>query len=149
MEIFTENDVFSSYCWIFHELFDRIEVGFHIKGDVYHMAALTRLTSSDELNAAIEASANKRVLIFKHSTRCPISARAFAELNSYLDGQPAEEVDYYLIYVVEDRSVSNEAAQKLGIQHESPQVMLLDNKVPVWNTSHSSITAASIRQNLS
>ena len=113
------------------------------------MSTFTQITTSEELEAAIRESENKPVLLFKHSTRCPISAGAYAEAKRYLEDSPNEDASYLLIHVVEDRPVSLEAADRLGVEHASPQVILLRDGRAVWNTSHSRITSASLQEALS
>jgi bacillithiol system protein YtxJ len=93
----------------------------------------------------LDNSNQQSLLIFKHSTRCPISAAAHLEVEAYLSDSPNAEVTYGLIYVVEDREVSNEAAERLNVQHESPQVVLVKNGQSVWNTSHSAITSNALK----
>ncbi|MNC84367.1 hypothetical protein D3C75_1389150 [compost metagenome] len=56
---------------------------------------------------------------------------------------------YGIIYVVEDRPVSNEAAEKLGVKHESPQAILVKKGTSIWHTSHSDITSTTLTQVLS
>ncbi|WP_322905248.1 bacillithiol system redox-active protein YtxJ [Paenibacillus campi] len=113
------------------------------------MANVTELTTIEQLNEAIDHTAQKPLLVFKHSTRCPISAGAYQQFQSYLGSQPNEDVDYSLIYVVENRDVSLAAADALDVQHQSPQVILIKEGKPVWDTSHSSITADALRKALS
>ncbi|MCQ4086030.1 bacillithiol system redox-active protein YtxJ [Saccharibacillus sp. JS10] len=113
------------------------------------MRTFTQISSSEELEAAIEQSKEQPVLVLKHSTRCPISAGAYAEAQRYLGDSPNEEAEYKLIHVVEDRPVSLEAADRLGVEHASPQVILLKNGLAVWNTSHGKITAAALQEALS
>ncbi|MGF7049202.1 bacillithiol system protein YtxJ [Paenibacillus sp. DS2015] len=112
------------------------------------MATMTRLTTNEQLQSALEASGDKPLLIFKHSTRCPISSRANEEVMSYLKDQPNESIEYAIIYVVEDRALSNEAASIVGIKHESPQVILLHAGKPSWHTSHSHITSDALKEQL-
>lgn len=113
------------------------------------MADMTKMTSIEQLNSAVEATEDQPLLLFKHSTRCPISAHAYQEMNDYLHNNPNEHVKYGIIYVVEDRPVSNEAADKLGVKHESPQAILIKKGISVWHTSHSDITSATIANALS
>jgi len=113
------------------------------------MSTFTQITTSEELEAAIRESEERPVLVFKHSTRCPISAGAYAEAQRYLGGSPNEDASYVLIHVVEDRPVSLEAADRLGVEHASPQAILLKEGRAVWNTSHSRITSASLQEALS
>jgi bacillithiol system protein YtxJ len=113
------------------------------------MATMYKLSTIEQLDSALTASAAKPLLLFKHSTRCPISARAHQEMEAYLQGTVASNVEYGIIYVVEDRPVSNEAAARLGVKHESPQVILVKDGRAVWSTSHYSITGGSLQNALS
>lgn len=113
------------------------------------MADMTKMTSIEQLNSAVQATEDQPLLLFKHSTRCPISAHAYQEMNDYLHNSPNESVKYGIIYVVEDRPVSNEAAERLGVKHESPQVIFIKNGTPVWHTSHSEITSRTLADTLS
>ncbi|MFB5677578.1 bacillithiol system redox-active protein YtxJ [Paenibacillus terreus] len=113
------------------------------------MATMYKLSTIEQLDSALTASAAKPLLLFKHSTRCPISARAHQEMEAYLQGTPASNVEYGIIYVVEDRPVSNETAARLGVKHESPQVILVRDGKAVWDTSHGSITSVRLQETLS
>lgn len=108
------------------------------------MVTMTKMTSSEQLHGAVKSSDSKALLIFKHSTRCPISAAAYRQVEDYLKGRPNEQVNYALIDVIANRPVSNEAAETLGVKHESPQVILVQQGKPVWHTSHSQITAEAL-----
>lgn len=79
-------------------------------------------------------------IIFKHSPICPISSRAKREVEQYLESGDLP-VDIEWIDVIADRPRSNEVADQLGIRHESPQVILLneDGKV-ISHASHGQIT---------
>lgn len=108
------------------------------------MKTLTRMTSIEQLRDRIASSLEVPLLIFKHSTRCPISSHAYEEVSAYLQDNPVEKVNYSIIYVIEDRHISMEAAECLGVKHESPQVILVKNGSPVWHTSHSQITSSGL-----
>ncbi|GGN96115.1 bacillithiol system redox-active protein YtxJ [Saccharibacillus kuerlensis] len=113
------------------------------------MPTFTQITTSEQLEAAIRESQEKTVLLFKHSTRCPISAGAYKEAQRYLNDSPNEDAAYMLIHVVEDRPVSLEAADRLGVEHASPQAIVLKEGRAVWNTSHSRITSSALSEALS
>ncbi|EOS57970.1 MULTISPECIES: bacillithiol system redox-active protein YtxJ [Paenibacillus] len=110
------------------------------------MSKWMRIQSIQELNDALERSASQPLLLFKHSTRCPISAGAHMEAEAYLNGTPREDVTYGLIYVIENRDVSNEAAERLGVKHESPQAILIKDGQAAWHTSHSKITKSTLEE---
>ncbi|GAA0412730.1 bacillithiol system redox-active protein YtxJ [Paenibacillus motobuensis] len=109
------------------------------------MYNLLRITSIEDLHSALQQSTSQPLLLFKHSTRCPISAGAEREFTAYLNAAPNEGVIYGLIYVIEEREVSNAAAELLGVKHESPQAILVKNGQAVWNTSHSQITSGALQ----
>lgn len=101
---------------------------------------LEDVRSVADLNRALDESSERPVLFFKHSLTCPISTRAFSELQSYLDNADPR-IGYKLITVQTARAVSDEAASRLRIEHESPQAILVRNGRELWNASHSEITA--------
>jgi bacillithiol system protein YtxJ len=104
---------------------------------------LEEIQTLEGLNEAIKSSGDRPVLIFKHSLTCPISARAYREFKSYLAiANPA--AIYRLIVVQNARPVSDEAARRLGIDHESPQALLVRGSREIWNASHFEITASSL-----
>ena len=92
------------------------------------------ITSVDEWKDVLKLSDAQKILVLKHSTTCPISARAFREFESF--DTPLEK---YLVKVRESRSVSNEMESDLGVKHESPQVFLVGDGKAVWNASHHQI----------
>lgn len=104
------------------------------------MNELTPLMDIAALEAAIEESAERPVLLFKHSRNCGISCEAFDELQHHLS-TGLRAVAYKLITVQSHRGVSDEASARLGVRHETPQAILLKNGRPVWNASHFRITA--------
>lgn len=113
------------------------------------MKTMTRLISIEQLEEAVTQSSENPLLLFKHSTRCPISAHAYEEVQAYLEAAPNEQVNYSIVLVIEDRAVSTAAAERLGIRHESPQTILVKNGLPVWHTSHSGITSRDLSSVLS
>lgn len=77
-------------------------------------------------------------IIFKHSPRCGISAMALRRFEkSSLYGR--EDCDFWLLNVLEHRSISNNLASEFNVRHESPQVMVFDAKNLVYHASHSYI----------
>ena len=48
---------------------------------------------------------------------------------------------YKVITVQSHRRISDSAAERFGIRHETPQAILLRDGRPVWNASHFRITA--------
>jgi bacillithiol system protein YtxJ len=112
------------------------------------MPNLKLLPDTAALEAAIAESRERPVLIFKHSRTCGVSCEAYDELHAHL-ADATVEASYNVITVQSHRGVSDEAAARLGIRHETPQVILLRDGVPVWNASHFRITADELTRVLS
>ena len=109
---------------------------------------LKTLFDTAALDAAIAESRERPVVIFKHSRTCGISCEAFDELHAHLADAQAD-ASYHLITVQSHRRVSDEAEVRLGVRHQTPQVILLKDGVPVWNASHFRITATELSRVLS
>jgi bacillithiol system protein YtxJ len=88
------------------------------------------------------------VLLFKHSRYCGVSCEALDELQSHIDGSDKTDVSYRMITVQTHRPVSDAAAQRLGLRHETPQAILLRDGKVIWNASHFRITATQLDQAL-
>lgn len=83
-------------------------------------------------------------LIFKHSTRCPISARAKQEVDAFLN-EFGNHVEFMYVDVIGNRDLSNQIAAKYGIRHESPQAIFVDeNDQVIWHDSHFQITKSQL-----
>jgi len=103
------------------------------------------INTVEELEGLLAESKSRPALLFKHSVACPISFRAFREFESFLESaNPA--VAYGVITVQTARPVSDEAATRLGLRHETPQAILVNNGREVWNASHHEITTESLQE---
>lgn len=107
------------------------------------MPDIKELLEVEEVGAVLQQTNENPAFIFKHSTTCPISAEAYEQFKSYFltDATP---YDGYYVKVRETRDVSNELAEKLDVEHQSPQIFLVKNREAVWNTSHDNITVENI-----
>lgn len=98
----------------------------------------------EEAQALIKSK--KVLMLFKHSTTCPISAAAKAEFNEFVRAHP--DLDTRVIIVQTERPLSNALASILKIQHESPQAILLRNGEVRWHASHGQITVETLERAL-
>ncbi len=108
------------------------------------MKDLIPLHDVESLDAAIAESRERPVLLFKHSRYCGVSCEALDELQSHIESRENAGVSYKMITVQTHRPVSDAAAQRLGIRHETPQAILLRDGRVVWNASHFRITATEL-----
>lgn len=93
-----------------------------------------------------EALASERAILYKHSTRCPVSAVAIDDVLRVTGTHP--EWRGYLLKVLEHRDLSDSVAEQLGVPHESPQVFVLKQGRILWHTSHGGITVHSLSRQL-
>ncbi len=96
------------------------------------------LADMKALEDSLERSHVAPVVLFKHSTTCPISSAAYREMSKFNAAPVA------LVVVQSARGVSNEIAARTGIAHASPQAIVLRNGEAVWSASHYDITADAV-----
>ena len=89
------------------------------------------------LDVLFERSQQEPVLLFKHDTACPISAAAHREM-SQIEG------DVSLIDVEQGKEIAAEVAQRTGVRHQSPQVIVLRNGEAAWSASLFEIKADAV-----
>jgi len=105
------------------------------------------LVQPEQLDELREASYQKPVVIFKHSTRCGISAHAKFRLEREWNFS-TDELDFYYLDLIAYRPVSNQIAVDFGVTHQSPQIILLRNGKAVFDTSHHQISARTLQEAL-
>jgi bacillithiol system protein YtxJ len=105
------------------------------------MARFQSLDTLERLEKAFADSLDHPVILFKHSATCPISSRAYDEM-SRLDRE------VYIVVVQESRAISNEISTRTGVQHESPQCLILHDGHCVWNESHGKVRASTVESYL-
>lgn len=101
-----------------------------------------QLSTNAEADALINAQEPHWVL--KHSLTCPVSAYGMQEFISYLKANPQERAA--VVVVQHARGVSNHVAQQLGVKHESPQLLLVQEGRVLWHGSHSDVTAQNMKE---
>lgn len=101
------------------------------------------LTDINQLDLIVEESKTKPVVIFKHSTRCIISKMAFRGFES--DYNLGDDFLFYYLDLIAHRDISNEIANRFGIEHQSPQILLIKNGAVVYNESHEGIDANALK----
>lgn len=85
-------------------------------------------------------------LLLKHGAHCPISANARDQVGAFAAAHP--DLPVYSLEVTENSTLSRGIAEKLGIAHSSPQLLLLEGGRPRWHTEHYEISAQDIESRL-
>jgi bacillithiol system protein YtxJ len=97
------------------------------------------LTDLGQLNEIIAISNEKPVAIFKHSTRCSVSRMALKQFENEFNS--SDKVTPYFLDLIAHRDISNEIANRFGVTHQSPQLILIKGGKAIYNVSHSDIDA--------
>jgi bacillithiol system protein YtxJ len=108
--------------------------------------AWRQLTDLGLLNEIVELSNEKPVLIFKHSTRCSISRMALKQFEN--DFELEDRIIPYYLDLLNHRDISNAIAERFGVFHQSPQIIVIKDGKAIFDTSHESIDARKIEQYL-
>ncbi|RYY87095.1 MAG: bacillithiol system redox-active protein YtxJ [Chitinophagaceae bacterium] len=103
----------------------------------------TMLTSDDQLQQLVERSKETPQVIFKHSNRCSISSVAYQRIDK---AQKPAATEFWLLDVISHRSLSQQVAQRFGVMHESPQVLVIKNAECVFDESHLGISMHDIAE---
>lgn len=103
-----------------------------------------KLSTVDQLDDIVQDSFTIPQVIFKHSTTCPISGMAKSRVEKSWDvnAQP------YYLDLLSYRQISNAIADKLGVRHESPQIILIKDGKAIYNESHLDINVGALNKAL-
>lgn len=101
------------------------------------------LVTPDQLDQVMTAPV---ALVYKHSTRCPVSSMAMQEMQRLVRERPDAPV--WIVDVIVQRRLSGEVAERTGVQHESPQVLLLAWGEVLYDASHFEVRADDLAREL-
>lgn len=97
------------------------------------------LKELEQLDQIDEESIGKFVLILKHSTRCSISDAALSRFERDWKEEFDSQMTPYYLDLLAHRDISNAIATRYGIEHQSPQVLLIRNGKCTYSETHSGI----------
>jgi len=97
------------------------------------------LNKESQIEEIAQESYDKHVLIFKHSTTCPISSIAKLRLQDNWS-LSLDKFSIYYLDLLAYRSVSNKIAEHFQVHHESPQVIVLKDGAVTYDVSHLDIS---------
>ncbi len=104
------------------------------------------LTELNQLDQLIEESNQTPVVIFKHSRSCSISAAALGRLERNWNLENGAKA--YFLDLLAYRELSNAIAEKFGVFHQSPQVLIVDHGKAIYDRSHFDINFNDIKGQL-
>ncbi len=101
------------------------------------------LNTSSDLNALIEDSKQTPQVIFKHSTRCSISSMSKSRLER---SEAPQQAAFHYLDLISNRELSGAIAEKFGVHHESPQILVIKNGECTYDESHNAINMDDIAE---
>jgi len=102
------------------------------------------IQSEQDLEEAIASSYQQKIAIFKHSTSCFISKTVLKNFEKEIEQSQDCGAVFYFLDLLAYRDISNKIAKDLGIRHESPQLIVIENGRAINNASHQDITLSQI-----
>ena len=99
------------------------------------------MSTSADLDAALAASENQPIVIFKHSNSCPFSARAQVQIS-----EAKHDIEIYGIVIQYAKELSTEIAERLEVEHKSPQAIVVNKGRAVSDYWRSDIQEDSLKQ---
>ena len=85
--------------------------------------------SVEALNEFLSKAHSPAITLFKHSSTCGVSSRAYREMSGL-------QSPVGLVVVQTARSVSDEIERRWSVTHETPQVLIIRDGQVVWDASH-------------
>jgi bacillithiol system protein YtxJ len=104
------------------------------------------LKSLDQVSIIKKESNENPVLIFKHSTRCNISRATLDRLERNWSDDEMPNVITYFLDLLSYREISNYLAELFKVEHESPQVLIIQNERSTYDRSHFEIDYQKIKE---
>jgi monothiol bacilliredoxin len=80
-------------------------------------------------------------VLYKHSPICATSGIAYEEMLAF---RRRSRVPVYLVDVIRHRPLSRALAERIGVEHASPQAIILREGVAAWHRSHYDIQADAV-----
>jgi bacillithiol system protein YtxJ len=105
----------------------------------------SELRSAHQIDTIREESKQSPVLIFKYSSRCSISRMALDRLERNWNQSDMPMIKPYFLDLITYRDVSNQIADVFDVEHESPQVLIIENEKSIYDQSHMAIRYEAIK----
>lgn len=99
--------------------------------------------TSADLDTALQASEEKPIVIFKHSASCPFSAQAQMEV-----AHAKHDLDIHGIVVQYTPELKEEIAERLGVEHQTPQAIIVHRGKAVSHHWRSEITEMGLKKSV-
>lgn len=104
-------------------------------------ATFSKLDSLEKLEDLFARSHEVPIVIFKHSSRCGVSAMVSRRMVGL-------EAEINIVVVQTSRDVSTAIEEKTGVRHQTPQALIVRNGEAVYQASHYSVNPEALASEL-
>lgn len=104
-----------------------------------------KLDTPEKLEEMKTASENEKVLVLKFSPKCAINY----VVRNLLEREWAEgemRMKTYLVDVISGKSISDQLEKEYGVDHESPQALIIQNGKVVFHASHGRVIYSELKK---
>lgn len=98
-----------------------------------------QLNAIDQLKQIDAESKSELVLLFKHSIKCGTSSSALNRIERNWKPTDYSLFKPYYLNILMHRNISNEIENHYGVEHQSPQLLVIQNGKCIYSISHSAI----------
>jgi bacillithiol system protein YtxJ len=102
------------------------------------------LKALDQVQEIKKESTERPVLIFKHSNRCNISRATLDRLERNWNDKELD-IKIYFLDLLSHREISNLLADQFQVDHQSPQILVIENGKSILDLSHFEIDYEQIK----
>lgn len=98
------------------------------------------ITISSEEEVEQIAKSPEYSIIYKHSPRCMTSLMAYRQLKSEVSAASDVKIPIYIVDVIQNRKESMAIAASFGVEHESPQILVVKDGNCIYDASHEEVS---------
>jgi bacillithiol system protein YtxJ len=106
----------------------------------------SELISVNQLDQIRNESKQNPILIFKYSSRCSLSRMALDRLERNWEEGEMTGIKSYFLDLITYREISHQIAHEFEVEHESPQVLIIENERSIYDQSHMGIDYHKIKE---
>jgi bacillithiol system protein YtxJ len=103
---------------------------------------LKRMGTTEDFEAALAESELGPAWLLKHSNSCGVSEDAYEEFSTHAEARDSDS--HWVLTVQKSPGLSHLIAARLGVEHETPQVILLVKGKVQWVATHWDVRHASL-----
>jgi bacillithiol system protein YtxJ len=105
---------------------------------------LKPMATTDDFEKALAASESGPVWLLKHSNSCGVSDDAFEEFSAHAETETSDA--HWVLTVQRSPALSRLVTAQLGVDHDTPQVILVFERQARWVATHWNVRQTGLDQ---